>query len=119
MNHVLHKIILILTVIFSYIFPISVGSDSAFSRQANTTFPTADGDNEMKGFAAFEGGFSLEDQMGLFDKLVKDFNKKYVVYCSKADLVGKEKIKEFGGGFNGVKVFYEADKLKKYLTLTP
>jgi len=38
-----------------------VGSLSAPSRQAITTFPTGVSNNEMLGFAAFEGGFILTD----------------------------------------------------------
>ena len=43
------------------LMPLSVGSSSAYSRQAFITFPQADTDNTMLGFAAFEGGFSLGD----------------------------------------------------------
>jgi len=39
-----------------------VGSQTAVSRQENIVFPAADSDNEMRGFAAFENGFSLEDE---------------------------------------------------------
>ncbi len=38
-----------------------VGSNTAVSREALTTFPAADGDNEMCGFASFENGFKLEN----------------------------------------------------------
>lgn len=38
-----------------------VGSNSVISRQALAVFPAADSDNEMRGFAAFQGGFTLEN----------------------------------------------------------
>jgi hypothetical protein len=38
-----------------------VGSNTTPSRPALTTFPAADGDNEMRGFAAFENGFTLQN----------------------------------------------------------
>ena len=60
----MYKFLIILIVIVCpvYIFGLSVGSNSAFSRQANVTFPSADTDNTMLGFAVFEQGFSLADQ---------------------------------------------------------
>lgn len=41
--------------------PVVVGSDTAVSRQGNTSFPAADSDNEIRGFAAMENGFTLEN----------------------------------------------------------
>ena len=38
------------------LFPVVIGSDSAVSRQTQATFPAADSDNEMNGFAVFENG---------------------------------------------------------------
>lgn len=64
-------------------------------------------------------GFPIEDQMLLLNKLIKDFNKKFIIYCSKVDVVGKGKIEEFGKRFKNLEVFYEVDKLKKHITLTP
>ena len=61
MKLVHHKFIILLFFIFSETLPVSVGSDSAFSRQSHVVFPEADSDNKMKGFAAFEGGFTLEN----------------------------------------------------------
>lgn len=59
------KQILIFFIFFLFIsFPvlaIIIGSNTTPSRQALVTFPAADGDNEMRGFAAFEDGFALED----------------------------------------------------------
>ena len=56
------KILLIVTLI---IYPQSnalvVGSNSAVAREAQTTFPASDSDNEMLGFSWFEDGFILED----------------------------------------------------------
>lgn len=46
--------------IFS-VHSLSVGSDSAVSRQGQINFPEADSDNKMLGFASFEAGFVLED----------------------------------------------------------
>lgn len=40
-------------------YPVVVGSNTVASRQALTTFPSTDNDNEMRGFAAFENGFTL------------------------------------------------------------
>ena len=48
--------------IIPIIFAVDVGSDSTPSRQSHTIFPQADGDNRMRGFAVFEGGFTLENQ---------------------------------------------------------
>ena len=49
---------------FSFFFfeleSVSVGSDGAVSRQGSVEFPEADSDNMMKGFAAFENGFTFE-----------------------------------------------------------
>lgn len=42
-------------------YAIVVGSNTAVSQQAKTTFPTIDVDNEMRGFAAFADGFTLEN----------------------------------------------------------
>ena len=38
-----------------------IGSNTAPLRQALASFPAIDSDNEMRGFAAFESGFTLED----------------------------------------------------------
>ena len=38
-----------------------IGSNTAPSRQALANFPAIDNDNEMRGFAAFENGFTLAD----------------------------------------------------------
>lgn len=46
--------------LFSYVFPVIVGSNSAVSRQAFTTFPAVDTNNRLLGFAVFNGGFRLE-----------------------------------------------------------
>ncbi|MGA9530407.1 MAG: WD40 repeat domain-containing protein [Candidatus Babeliales bacterium] len=40
-----------------------VGSNSVVSRQQIVVFPASDIDNEMRGFAAFEGGFKLENDV--------------------------------------------------------
>lgn len=40
---------------------VSVGSNTAVSRQTSTIFPNTDSDNTMLGFASFEGGVALED----------------------------------------------------------
>ncbi len=42
-------------------YGITVGSDSAVSREALVVFPAADIDNEIRGFASMESGFALED----------------------------------------------------------
>ncbi len=52
--------ILLLTISFP-VLAIVIGSNTTPSRQALVTFPAVDGDNEMRGFAAFEDGFTLED----------------------------------------------------------
>lgn len=38
-----------------------VGSDTAVSRQAAVTFPAIDSNNEMRGFAVFQNGFTLQN----------------------------------------------------------
>jgi len=56
--------LLLLLVILSFphsIIPIVVGSNTAVSRQGVATFPKADSDNEIRGFATMAGGFNLED----------------------------------------------------------
>lgn len=40
-----------------------IGSQTAISRQAQVTFPYSDNDNEARGFAAFEYGFNLENNL--------------------------------------------------------
>jgi len=60
----LHKLLLFILINMCYYNitqSLIVGSDTAGSRQASATFPAADGDNEMRGFASFESGFSLEN----------------------------------------------------------
>ena len=47
--------------IFSQVFPVSKGSESAVSIQANFTFPASDSDNRIKAFGFFKNGFSLQD----------------------------------------------------------
>lgn len=42
-------------------YGLSVGSNTLFSREAAAVFPSADTDNTMLGFAAFEKGFTLQD----------------------------------------------------------
>ena len=42
-------------------FPLIVGSNSVLSREAHVTFPAEDGNNEIRGFAAMENGFALEN----------------------------------------------------------
>lgn len=42
-------------------FCLVVGSNTVPSRQSTVNFPAADPDNEMRGFAVFEQGFSLEN----------------------------------------------------------
>jgi WD40 repeat protein len=44
-----------------FLHGLSVGSDTTVSREAYSEFPELDTDNEMKGFAAFENGFLLEN----------------------------------------------------------
>lgn len=46
---------------FCDVVAITVGSDTAVSREAFTVFPAADTDNEILGFAAFDDGFAFED----------------------------------------------------------
>jgi hypothetical protein len=60
----LKKLSIILLFLYAgYLQALVVGSLSAPSRQAITTFPTATLNNEMLGFAAFEGGFILTDAL--------------------------------------------------------
>ncbi len=54
-------IIILLNLLFCNLFALSVGSDSIVSRQSHIIFPVEDTDNEMNGFASFEGGFALEN----------------------------------------------------------
>lgn len=58
------KIIIYLIPIFCifYVNPLTVGSNTAFSRQPFITFPAADANNNLRGFASFEKGFALADQ---------------------------------------------------------
>jgi len=44
------------------LFSVDSGSDSLISRKENVFFPQGDTDNRMRGFAAFEGGFTLENE---------------------------------------------------------
>lgn len=59
------KIILLISIISLcvpvYLQGLVVGSNTAVSRQGTITFPAADPDNEMRGFASFEQGFTLEN----------------------------------------------------------
>ncbi|PCI73368.1 hypothetical protein COB28_04590 [Candidatus Dependentiae bacterium] len=43
------------------VFALSVGSNTAPSRQGYTIFPSSDSDNVMIGYASFENGFKLSD----------------------------------------------------------
>ncbi len=56
-----HTILLVLLLISHRTCALIVGSSTTVSRQSTPTFPAVDGDNEMRGFAAFEQGFTLED----------------------------------------------------------
>jgi len=53
-------LLLFIVTSFSVLNSLSVGSDSAPSRQNSVTFLEADSDNEMNGFGAIENGFTLE-----------------------------------------------------------
>jgi len=55
------SIALVMMSFFTFAHSIIIGSTTAISRQGAATFPTADSDNEMRGFAAFEAGFTLDD----------------------------------------------------------
>ncbi len=46
----------------TFVFPVSIGSNVAFSRQATANFPNTDTNNTMLGFAIFPNGFNLTDQ---------------------------------------------------------
>ncbi len=59
MNKSCSLIVLLFT--YSNMHAVVIGSNTVVSRQANALFPRTDIDNEMLGFAAFEGGFSLGD----------------------------------------------------------
>lgn len=52
--------VLCITMVVASVQAIVIGSNTAPSRQAQITFPAADSDNEMRGFAAFETGFLLQ-----------------------------------------------------------
>jgi len=86
--------------IFSYIifitcspiYSLAVGSDSACSRQNLVTFPQADSDNEMNGFALFEAGFTLASQSTTctFDSFYPVSWGRFIyqkIYCLMAELV--------------------------------
>ena len=57
--------------------------------------------------------FPLEQQLKLYDS-IKKFEKKIIVYFSKEDIVGKEKIKKFAAD-NKIteKIMTDADELKE------
>lgn len=65
MKHVISKFFLSIIVSFfamnSRIHAIVAGSENSVSIQSHTFFPAADADNEMRGFASFNHGFTLEN----------------------------------------------------------
>lgn len=50
-----------LVLITQQFYPLVIGSDTVPSRQSFVTFPSADTDNEILGFAVMENGFALEN----------------------------------------------------------
>lgn len=56
-----HFFFFVLLFFHNTIFSLTVGSDTVPSRQSFVTFPAADTDNEILGFAAMENGFALQD----------------------------------------------------------
>ena len=54
------KIYIHILFLFSFTLKaVVIGSNAIVSRQVLVTFPSSDGDNELRGFAAFENGFTL------------------------------------------------------------
>jgi hypothetical protein len=46
---------------FSFSYGLTIGSNTAVSRQNTITFPSIDPDNRMQGFASFENGITLQN----------------------------------------------------------
>lgn len=64
MKHMMRKMVAIIFVAFAFIpqaHAIVAGSEYSVSIQSHTFFPAADADNEMRGFASFNHGFTLEN----------------------------------------------------------
>lgn len=61
LNKMISMLLLLLFLSCSYLNALIVGSNTAVSRQSSIIFPSIDSDNEMRGFAVFEKGFTIED----------------------------------------------------------
>ncbi|QQR49415.1 WD40 repeat domain-containing protein [bacterium] len=55
------RMFLIMSMVPTHSSAVVVGSNTAVSRQAFTTFPVADVDNEVRGFTSMTQGFAIED----------------------------------------------------------
>ena len=54
-------IFLVLSMWVAPAYGVVIGSNTVVSKQSLATFPAADVDNEMRGFASFAGGFTMEN----------------------------------------------------------
>jgi nucleolar GTP-binding protein len=61
-------------------------------------------------------GYTIKQQMELLERIKKEFKKEIIIYLSKSDMIKHEKILIFRIAHNDYKVFYNAEKLKNYLT---
>jgi len=62
-------------------------------------------------------GYEVDKQIELLKYLEKEFNdKEIIIFISKIDIIGEEKINPFIQRFESERIFYDVAKLKEYIT---